>query len=303
MKILAAILSLAFAAALPAQTVQVKHKRSTIPSTVQGVSVLNYLPSGGDPTAKTKKGDLTSDPIVLAALTPPGLPAAPTGTPVPVAQNFTVGWTDTNPATRQFTGYHLKWGTVSGGPYTAGSVDVIGKATLTKAFTAFPLGNYFMICTAYDALTESKASNELPLTVITSLLSPATLGVTDTGLTQMSTRGNIGEEDRSMIAGFFLENPKTIVTRALGPSLGQFGVPNPIANTRVELHDGSGATIASNNGWRNDPRALELIAMGLAPSDDKESALISDLADGSYTAVVSGSAPEGVGLVELYQAN
>ena len=37
--------------------------------------------------------------------------------------------------------------------------------------------------------------------------------------------------------------------RAIGPELTQYGVPNALANPTLELHDGTGALIASNDNW------------------------------------------------------
>ena len=77
----------------------------------------------------------------------------------------------------------------------------------------------------------------------------------------------------------------------------------------MELHDGTGALIASNDNWRttiiggiitaNQVRAI--ITSGYAPHDGRESAIIADLPPGNYTAIVRGvSDTTGVALVEVY---
>lgn len=72
--------------------------------------------------------------------------------------------------------------------------------------------------------------------------------------------------------------------RALGPSLPVNGKLN---DPRVELHDATGAIIATNDNWRTSQQT-EIIATGLPPSDDRESALIKTLNPGAYTAILAG---------------
>ena len=132
---------------------------------------------------------------------------------------------------------------------------------------------------------------------------PATLG-------NISTRLQVGTGDRVMIAGFIVQGsaPKRVLIRAAGPSLTHVGVPNALANPRLELHDTTN-TIGMNNDWQTtqiggvitSDQVAEIQNSGLAPSDPLESALIATLAPGSYTAIVQGvSGGTGVGIVEVY---
>jgi hypothetical protein len=106
-----------------------------------------------------------------------------------------------------------------------------------------------------------------------------------------------------MIGGFIITGTESsqLVVRALGPSLGAFGVPSPLADPFLEIHDGNGVTIQTNNNWRENQQA-ELQNTGLAPSNDLESAILLSVAPGNYTATVKG-ADNGVGnaLVEVYK--
>jgi len=105
-----------------------------------------------------------------------------------------------------------------------------------------------------------------------------------------------------MIAGLILSGPESapIVARAIGPSLAAFDIANLLSDPMIELHDQSGAIIASNDDWKATQEA-ELSAAGLAPTNDKESALLATLPPGPYTAIVRGSGgATGVGLVEFY---
>ena len=106
------------------------------------------------------------------------------------------------------------------------------------------------------------------------------------------------------IGGFIVtgNGPKHVLVRAIGPSLAQFGVPNVLADPVLELHGAPGFNTITNDNWRDDPAQEALIiASGIPPSDDLESAIDAALVPGNYTAVVSGhNNSAGVGLVEVY---
>ncbi len=125
-------------------------------------------------------------------------------------------------------------------------------------------------------------------------------------LANVSTRGFIGTGDDVMIGGVIIgpngAPDATLVVRALGPSLADLGVNDPLADPTLELHDANGDIVAFNNNWQDDPsQAATLEADGLAPADALESAISIMLPIGSYTAVVQGqNETTGVGLVEIY---
>jgi hypothetical protein len=93
-----------------------------------------------------------------------------------------------------------------------------------------------------------------------------------------------------------------VAIRALGPSLQQFGIANPLPDPRLELHNANGALLASNDNWQSDPTQSALITgYGLAPSNNLESAIATSLAPGPYTAIVTGKNNQtGIGLLEIY---
>jgi hypothetical protein len=106
------------------------------------------------------------------------------------------------------------------------------------------------------------------------------------------------------IGGFIISGTGTkhVLIRAIGPSLNQFGVPNPLADPVLELHGPGAFVTITNDNWKDDPAQRALIeATGLQPTNDFESAIEARLDPGNYTAIVSGkNNTTGVGLVEVY---
>ena len=120
----------------------------------------------------------------------------------------------------------------------------------------------------------------------------------------ISTRGFVDTGDNVMIGGFIVgsggNGDATVLVRAIGPSLTALGVTGALQDPTLDLHDGNGATLMSNDNWR-DSQETEIAATGLQPADDAESAILQTLAPGNYTAIVQGAgATTGVGLVEVY---
>jgi hypothetical protein len=123
-------------------------------------------------------------------------------------------------------------------------------------------------------------------------------------LANLSTRGLVETGDNVMIGGFIATDsngPTRFVIRAIGPSLGSAGISNPLADPTLELHDGNGAVIATNDNWKDGDEA-SVRATGLAPQNDAESVILATLPVGAYTAVVRGKNNAiGVALVEVYR--
>lgn len=124
-----------------------------------------------------------------------------------------------------------------------------------------------------------------------------------TPLLNMSTRGSVGTGENVLIGGFIIGGDgagSRVLVRAIGPSLSGKGISGALKDPLLELHDKNGAVIASNDSWKSSQKA-EIEATTIAPKDDREAAILSTLAPGSYTAVVRGSAgTTGVALVEVY---
>ena len=112
----------------------------------------------------------------------------------------------------------------------------------------------------------------------------------------IQTGNNVG------IAGFVVggTGAKKLLIRGLGPSLAQFNVTGVMQNPTLELRDGSGSLITTNDNWK-DTQQIEITATQLAPPADAEAAILATLQPGAYTAIQAGvSSGTGVGLVEVY---
>ena len=119
-------------------------------------------------------------------------------------------------------------------------------------------------------------------------------------LANISSRGRVETGENVIIGGFIVSGGARVVIRAIGPSLTATGVAEALQDPMLQLVDANGSEIRANDNWRTDQQA-EIEAIGIQPSDDRESALIATLAAGNYTAVVRGAADgTGVGLVEIY---
>ena len=119
-------------------------------------------------------------------------------------------------------------------------------------------------------------------------------------LGNISTRLSVGTDEDVAIGGFIVtgSEPKEVIVRAIGPTLKLAG---SLADPFLELHDASGAIIASNDNWQESANKQAIIDSGLAPADDNESAILMTLDPGTYTAIGRGvNGTSGIALVEVY---
>lgn len=126
---------------------------------------------------------------------------------------------------------------------------------------------------------------------------------TSSTLGNVSTRGYVGTGDDVMIGGVIIDSGEfpIVVLRVLGQTLTAAGITEPLLDPTLELFDQNGTSLDFNDNWKlGQPQAV--IATELAPSDDRESAIVAFLAPGNYTAVVRGkNDTTGVALVEAYR--
>ena len=124
-------------------------------------------------------------------------------------------------------------------------------------------------------------------------------------LANISTRGFVETGDDVMIGGFIVGpsdlGKLRVIVRAIGPSLADLGVTEPLLDPRLTLFDRNGVAIGSNNNWRTGGQRAEIIATGIPPEHDAEAALVATLDPGPYTAIVRGvNDSTGVALVEIF---
>jgi hypothetical protein len=197
--------------------------------------------------------------------------------------------------------------TIIGGIITRNQVDDImnsgyapGDPRESAIIADLPPGNYTAVVRGVNSMTG----------VALAEVSDLSLG-NGSILRNISSRAFVQMDDNVMIGGFMVQGtePKRVIIRAIGPELTKYGIPDALANPTLELHDSTGALIASNNNWAStiiggiitSNQVHEIQASGYAPGDPFESAIIADLPAGNYTAVVRGvNNMTGVALVEVY---
>ncbi len=169
------------------------------------------------------------------------------------------------------------------------SVPVPGNGSYTVTFSGgtFPA-------------TQTNATVANQLNAKADLVAP--VSATPTVLANISTRLRVETGDNVLIGGFIVTGtqPKRVLVRAIGPSLPLTGT---LANPTLELRDGSGALIRSNDDWRIGGQEAEIVATTIPPSNDLESAIVATLPanNASFTAIVRGANNgTGLGVVEAY---
>lgn len=127
-----------------------------------------------------------------------------------------------------------------------------------------------------------------------------------TNVINLSTRGLVGKNDEVMIGGFTIPQgpPMTLYIRGLGPSLGSSGIADAIDNPQLRLiQTGAESPIEIiNSDWMDSENVEEILATGLTPADDRESAILTTLPSGGYTIILSSEIdePMAVGMIEIY---
>jgi outer membrane protein assembly factor BamB len=133
-------------------------------------------------------------------------------------------------------------------------------------------------------------------------------GGTGARLANVSARNSVGTGSDILIAGFVVhEGAATVLVRAIGPGLEQFGVPGALADPELRIYRDT-QLVAENNDWSAATNAATLAATAQSvgafalPNGSRDAVLLVTLQPGAYTAQVSGvNGTSGVGLVEVYQ--
>ena len=156
-------------------------------------------------------------------------------------------------------------------------------------------GTYHVVATSAGGSTTSETSEIL---------------VTDKRLYNIATRARVGTGANVLIAGFVVigPDPKEILVRGIGPSLVDNGIDDPLLKPRLEIYNAASELIYSNEGWADneDPDAIlaasQLVGAGGRNLHNDDTALLVELEQGLYTAIVRGQDDStGVALVEAFE--
>ncbi len=201
-------------------------------------------------------------------------------------------------------------GEPKGGPYSAGpllgtaqygllEVTDTGGSTITCRFTGKRVGEGAKQAFQFNASTTG--------IVPTGVVSPT--GATDKSFINISTRTRIAGPGDGLIVGFVIGGTtlRTVLVRAIGPSLAAFGVTDTLSRPSLSVFRGN-TVIASNDNWNtNDPVRLNAAfdrvgAFRLAGGGAQDAALLAILSPGAYTMQVTGAnGTAGSVLVEAYE--
>ena len=174
---------------------------------------------------------------------------------------------------------------LTGGSKDAALVATLPAGAYTAPVTATDGGSGVALLEVYDASSGSSVN-----------------------VINASTRAYVGTGDSVLIPGFVISGSGALklLIRAVGPTLGSFGVTDALADPTITLYRGT-TVLASNDNWASSANPLEISTAAGAvgafalPSGSKDAALVATLPAGSYTAIVSGAGnTTGTALVELY---
>jgi hypothetical protein len=129
-----------------------------------------------------------------------------------------------------------------------------------------------------------------------------------TRLANLSARAFVGVGGSIAISGFVVQGqqPGRFLIRAVGPTLADFGVTNPLADPIVNVTTPTGIDLATNDNWPTNAAEVtgagaQVAAFPLRPTS-RDAALVITLPAGNYTAHVSGlNGTSGIALVEIYE--
>jgi hypothetical protein len=191
-------------------------------------------------------------------------------------------------------------------------------ATPTATATATPTATATATPTATATATPTATAVATPTPTVTATPAPATPTPTPSPTPtptstpsraqalNISTRLRVETGDNVMIGGFIItgSDPKRVAIRGIGPSLGNSGLNDVLADPTLELR-GSDVLLMQNDNWQDDSaQAAELTALGLSLQDPNESGIVATLQPGAYTVIMAGkNQTSGIGLVEIYDAD
>jgi TonB family protein len=131
-------------------------------------------------------------------------------------------------------------------------------------------------------------------------------GTATAQISNLSTRSLAGTGASVLTIGFAItgDASKTVLIRAVGPTLGGFGVAGAVANPQLRLFSSRSNELGFNDDWfpaANWSEAFASVGAFSLGSASRDAALLVSLPAGTYTAQASGvNNTTGVALIEIY---
>lgn len=191
-------------------------------------------------------------------------------------------------------------GSVKGGPYTG---------------TPLPGNAQFGMLEVYDNGGPSVACRFIGMHAregakMTYIFSSSAAGSAGQAIVNISTLARITPASESVVSGFVISGttPRNVLIRAVGPTLGAFGLGDALARPQLSLFRGD-ALLQTNDGWNTGGDALITLtaafdragAFRLLDEASRDSAILTSLTPGAYTVQVKSSdGASGAVLLEVY---
>ncbi len=221
---------------------------------------------------------------------------------------------DPNLTLQRYNAATAAYATVATNDNWSAAANAATVTTTTAAVGGFPLG-----ATAADAAllvdlapgqytaAVGAANNGTGVALVE--LYDADSGTPSSRLANLATRAFVGTGDNAVAAGFVISGTgtKTLLVRAVGPTLGGFGVTGTLADPQLALYSGT-QSILANDDWSTGSGAATTATVAAQvgafalPTGSKDAAFVVTLPAGAYTVQVNGTnSTTGVALVEVYE--
>ncbi|MBL9186577.1 MAG: immunoglobulin domain-containing protein [Opitutaceae bacterium] len=200
------------------------------------------------------------------------------------------------------TGENDNWG---GSAHLAAALSAVGAFAFTGP-TSRDAATEVSIATRDNSVKVSAFGNAIGkvMAEVYDATPAASFTTTTPRLINVSLRKHLGA---GLSAGFVIggATPLRVLVRAIGPSLGLFGVPGVVADPQLALFNGSSVKIGESNDWLGTAElsaAFAAVGAFPLPATSKDAALVATLSPGQYSVQVSGvNNTTGVALVEVYE--
>ncbi len=190
----------------------------------------------------------------------------------------------------------------------AGIFASVGAFALTIGSRDAAIYNPTVAAGGYSAQISGNAgATGVTLAEIYDATPSAAFTATTPRLVNVSARTVSGSGAETLIAGFAIAGPtpKTVLIRAIGPTLSAFGVTDVLADPKLELFNSSAVKVQENDNWGGTAEltaAFASVGAFALPAAARDAALLARLQPGTYTAQISGNGgANGVALVEIYE--